>query len=106
MVLSPQIDLSAAASAGSLVLSAETREDPLDQQHRHEQETEDGALRRWKERVRFSLVALLLAAMTGVALYLALAERSSPEEKAWGRSGLMSILTGAVGYLVGRGSKE
>ena len=88
------------------MVSAETREDPLDQQHRHEQESADAALRRWKDKVRFSLCTVLLVALTGFALYLALNPASSPDEKTAGRAGLLSLLTGVGGYFIGRASKE
>ena len=88
------------------MVSAETREDPLDQQHRHEQETADAALRRWKEKIRFSLSAVLLVALAAFALRLALDPTSTPDEKTAGRAGLLSLLSGVGGYFIGRGSRE
>ncbi len=102
----PELDLNTAAATGNLVVSAETREDPLDQQHRHAQETAEADLRRWKERTRFSLCGLLLVTITAVALYLALSPRSGADEKTWGRTGLASILTGVAGYFIGRSGKD
>jgi hypothetical protein len=102
----PQLDLNAAGAQGNLVVSAETREDPLDQQHRHEQESADAALRRWKDKVRFSLSTALLVALTGFALYLALNPGSTPDEKTGGRVALFSLLTGIGGYFIGRAGKE
>ena len=88
------------------MVSAETREDPLDQQHRHAQETAEADLRRWKERIRFALSAVLLVTITAVALYFTVGPTSSADEKSWGRTGLMSILTGVAGYFIGRSGKD
>jgi hypothetical protein len=87
------------------VVSAETREDPVDRDHRHTQENADARLRRWKDGVRFGLSALLLMGVTILSARFVLDPVASPDERAWGRTVLIGLTTAIAGYFIGRKDK-
>jgi hypothetical protein len=102
----PQVDLTSGIATGALVISAETREDPADRAHRHQQETADAALRRWKDGIRFALSCLLLVAVTGLAASFALDRSATVDEKAWSRTVLAGLVSAVAGYFIGKHSKD
>ena len=101
-----QVDLTAGVASGSLVVTAESREDPADRDHRHLQEIADGRLRRWKDGVRFALSAALIVAITVIAGRMALDAAAPADEKAWGRTVLAAVASAVAGYFIGRTAKE
>jgi hypothetical protein len=98
------LDLNTAAATGSLVVSAETREDPADQAHRHRQEAADARFERWKDGTRLGLSGLLVASITVFALYLSMAPASSADERTWGRTMLAGLVSAVGGYFIGKKS--
>ena len=101
-----EVDLAAALANGALVISAETREDPAERDHRHQQEAADARLRRWKDAARFTLSAGLLLAIGGVALRFALDGTAAPDEKVWARTILAGLVSAVAGYFIGKQSKD
>jgi hypothetical protein len=101
-----QVDLTAGVASGALVISAESREDPADRDHRHAQESADARVRRWKEAIRFGLAALLLVGVGVVSARFVLDPGAAPDEKAWGRNLLFGLATALVGYFLGKKEKE
>ncbi len=101
-----QGDLNAAIGNGALVISAETREDPADRAHRHQQEAADATLRRWKDGFRFALSAALLGGVTILAVRFTLAQTATGDEKAWARTALAALASAVAGYFIGRKDTE
>ena len=97
-----QVDLTAGVASGALVVSAETREDPADRDHRHAQECADARLRRWKDGIRFALSCLLVSAVTVLAAHFALDRTAGGDEKAWARTVLAAMASAVAGYFIGR----
>ena len=77
------------------------------------EDEQEKALRLQKERWNFfvkemgtlAFAALLVAAAVICCLFFLFSSQSSPVEKDWARSVLMSVLTGAVGFAFGKATK-
>jgi hypothetical protein len=102
----PPFDLNAAFTAGAIDLSAETREHPADQAHRHRQEAADATLRRVKDGLRFGLSALFLSVATILALRFILDQSAAADEKAWARTFVSAIASAVAGYFIGKGHRD
>lgn len=101
-----QVDVAAGIASGELVISAETREDPADKVHRHQQEAADASLRRVKDGIRFGLSSLLLVAITILAGWFAISSKTTTEEKAWSRTVLAGLMSAVAGYFIGKQAKD
>jgi len=83
-------------------LIAKPRETDLERDHRLTRQTDDARHGRWKEL--FILIGVLagIAIILAVCVFLVVSPNAPPEDKKWATAILASIVTGGMGYLVGK----
>ena len=89
-----------------LSISISTAETAPDRDSRIREAEADARTRRTKETVLFFAVIVGVVLLAIVAVKLILSPTSSPDDKKWATTILSAMVTGGIGYLTGRGSKQ
>lgn len=86
--------------------TAESPEDPKDQQHRHHLEQADATLRRWKDGFRFGLCATTTTVVMGLCVYIVMDKTAATEQQQWARTIVAGIFSAMAGYFIGKKGSE
>jgi hypothetical protein len=100
-----QLDIGGLANRPGWKAEIKTVEDPLELQHRLQQDALEGKWHRWKDGATFAAVLVGLGCIVWLCFGITRDPSSTPEDRKWAMAVLASIVTGGMGFLVGKNSR-
>jgi hypothetical protein len=79
-------------------------DDPVNDRFQQDQKGANARFQRWKDLVLFGVAVILTTIVSGICIWIVVAQNFSIDDKKWATSILTLTIGGLLGYLIGKGS--